>query len=98
MTAVADRMVRGYVDDLRRIRAAVLVRVPEFDNSLKSVWTRVRAGDLPRAGELPGEIHYQVHGTGCRFTDPDDVEIDMDFSIGGMEMFDWWRVLTSVQP
>jgi hypothetical protein len=92
VTAVAERLVQGYLDDLRRVRAAVLSGAPEFGDSLKSVWTRIRAGELPRTGELPGGFHYRAHGAGCRFTDADDVEVDIDFTEDGVEMFDSWRV------
>ncbi|WP_143230070.1 DUF6896 domain-containing protein [Actinophytocola xanthii] len=56
------------------------------------MWTRVSAGELPRVGNLAGDLRYRVHDFGCRFTDSDGITVDVDFTPEGTVLFDPWRV------
>lgn len=57
-----------------------------------------REGNLPQAGELPGNIRYLIHGKGCQ-VEFSTHDIDFDFSDWeGNFGFDAWKLwLFSVQ-
>lgn len=92
MNDTVDHKISGYIADLVRLRSVVLTGSPDLDGSLASILPQVSAGVLSRSGVLTGGVRYKVHGLGCLFIDTDGVEVDVDFTVDGDEIFDWWRV------
>jgi len=51
-----------------------------------------RSGEVPRTGDLPGDVHYEFHGSGCIFQSPKRT-VDLDFGPQGRcDGFDAWRL------
>jgi hypothetical protein len=51
-----------------------------------------RSGEVSSSGNLPGDVHYQFHGSGCIFQSPNRT-VDLDFGPQGRcDGFDAWRV------
>ncbi|MEE1671462.1 hypothetical protein RCR19_39185 [Streptomyces sp. WAC07094] len=46
---------------------------------------------IGRSGKV-GSYAYQVHGVGCLFISDNGTEIDVDFTVDGREVFDFWRL------
>ncbi len=46
---------------------------------------------LAREGKSSTGIEYSVHGAGCRMTDEQGREVDVDL-VDGIEAFDAWRI------
>ncbi|MFF3733643.1 DUF6896 domain-containing protein [Streptomyces sp. NPDC002476] len=84
--------VAEYVKALARVQSEVLQNLPDLGSSLASILRRVRAGQLPKDGELANGIEYSVHGNGCLFVSVDGHEVDVDFLANGTPVFDAWRI------
>ncbi|MGC5018812.1 DUF6896 domain-containing protein [Micromonospora sp. DT47] len=83
--------VRSYVVALKRIRHRLFAAYPEL-TGLSDLLTAVRSTRvLPREGRSSTGIAYSVHGAGCRMTDEQGTEVDVDL-VDGVEAFDGWRV------
>jgi Domain of unknown function (DUF6896) len=87
--------VRRYAEALKRVRGQLLDAYPEF-RGIFDLMAAVRSGPaprMPREGRSPTGIGYSVHGAGCRMTDGQDQEVDVDL-VGDdhSEAFDGWRI------
>ncbi|MEV0530159.1 hypothetical protein AB0I66_42825 [Streptomyces sp. NPDC050439] len=72
------------------IDEAVRVAVPSVER-LADVLGLVRSRRIGRSGHVAGYA-YTVHGAGCRFVGEDGIEVDVDFTADGREIFDLWRL------
>ncbi|MFG6294167.1 DUF6896 domain-containing protein [Streptomyces rochei] len=88
----ASAEVAEYVEALAAVESAVLRSIPDLGASLASILAHVRAGRMPKAGELSTGIEYLVHGNGCLFVSNDGREVDVDFLADGTPIFDAWRI------
>ncbi|MDH6466411.1 hypothetical protein M2302_006619 [Micromonospora sp. A200] len=87
----AIEAVRRYAAALERIRSRLLDAYPAFD-CVSDLMTAVRhARTLPREGKSSTGIEYSVHGAGCRMTDEQGQEVDIDL-VDDAEAFDTWRI------
>ncbi|MGC4895372.1 DUF6896 domain-containing protein [Micromonospora sp. DT31] len=83
--------VRSYGAALRRIRVRLFAAYPELTD-LSDLLAAVRSARvMPREGRSTTGIDYCVHGAGCRMTDEQGTEVDVDL-VDGVEAFDGWRV------
>ncbi|MEL5953984.1 hypothetical protein AADR41_04200 [Streptomyces sp. CLV115] len=80
----------AFVDALGTARAAVRMSVPSL-HRLADLLALARSGEISRRGEVGG-YSYAVHGAGCRPAGPDGIDIDVDFTADGTEIFDFWRL------
>ncbi|MGI5524692.1 DUF6896 domain-containing protein [Micromonospora sp. CA-259024] len=83
--------VRSYAVALRRTRDRLFAAYPEL-SGLSDLLRAVRSTHvLPREGRSGTGIDYLVHGAGCRMTDEQGTEVDVDL-VDGVEAFDGWRI------
>ena len=83
--------VRSYTAALKRIRDRLFAAYPDL-TGLSDLLAAVRSTRvLPQEGQSSTRIDYSVHGAGCRMTDEQGTEVDVDL-IDGVEAFDGWRV------
>ncbi|GGX14359.1 DUF6896 domain-containing protein [Streptomyces lomondensis] len=86
----ARDVVLGFIAALGAAGAAVRESVPSLER-LADLLVLVRSGEISRKGRAGGYA-YAVHGLGCRLTSPDGIDIDVDFTADGTEVFDVWRL------
>ncbi|MEH0982213.1 DUF6896 domain-containing protein [Micromonospora sp. CPCC 205556] len=83
--------VRRYAAALRHIRSRLFDAYPEF-RDIRDLMTAVRhTRTLPREGTSSTGVEYSIHGAGCRMTDEQGREVDVDL-VDGVEAFDAWRI------
>nr|WP_306927713.1 hypothetical protein [Streptomyces luteogriseus] len=82
--------VPGFVRAPGAADAALRQAVPSLKRPA-DLLAPARSGAISRKGEAGGYA-YAVHGAGCRLTSPDGVDIDVDFTADGTEIFDLWRL------
>ncbi|MFE9431037.1 DUF6896 domain-containing protein [Streptomyces sp. NPDC006640] len=87
---VAQGLLLGFVAALGDARAAASASVPTVER-LADLPALVRSGRISRRGEAGGYT-YLVHGAGCRLTSPAGIDVDVDFTADGAEIFDFWRL------
>ncbi|WP_157129756.1 DUF6896 domain-containing protein [Thermobifida halotolerans] len=88
------------MSSLQATRSRVLAQV-ERAESVQDIVYMAQKRIIPRDEILPDGTQYSVHGIGCRMTDPEGAEVDVDIDDEGLEVFDAWRVymhLESVSP
>lgn len=86
----ARDLVIGYIDALNAVGAAMRESIPlERPADILSLARTYR--DMGRSGGI-GTYHYRIHGAGCLFVSDDGTEIDVDFTAGCGEIFDFWRL------
>src|SRR6266487_5039951 len=88
---VVIEAVRRYAAALERIRSRLLDAYPDFGCVLDLVVAVRHTRTLPREGRSSTGIEYLVHGAGCRMTDQQGQEVDVDL-VDGVEAFDAWRI------
>lgn len=91
MDELAIEAVRRYAATLQRIRSRLFDAYPDFSGVLDLMAAVRHTRTLPREGKSSTGVEYLVHGAGCRMTDEQGHEVDLDL-IDGVEAFDAWRV------
>lgn len=86
----ARETVLGFVRALGAADAALRQALPSVERPA-DLLALARSGEIGRKGEAGGYA-YAVHGAGCRLTSPDGVDVDVDFTADGTEIFDLWRL------
>ncbi|MFF0189621.1 DUF6896 domain-containing protein [Streptomyces sp. NPDC005244] len=86
----ARGLLLGFVAALDEARAAVRASIPAV-KELGDLLALVRSGEIDRRGRAGGYA-YVVHGAGCRLTSPAGIDVDVDFTADGAEIFDFWRL------
>lgn len=86
----ARGLLLGFVAALDDARAAVRASIPAV-KELGDLLALVRSGEIDRRGRAGGYA-YVVHGAGCRLTSPAGIDVDVDFTADGAEIFDFWRL------
>ncbi|GAA2301243.1 hypothetical protein GCM10010234_50180 [Streptomyces hawaiiensis] len=89
-SASARETVVGFIRSLGAADAALRQAVPSLER-LADLLAKARSGEISRKGEAGGYA-YAVHGFGCLLTSPDGIDIDVDFTADGREIFDLWRL------
>ncbi|MFF1516317.1 DUF6896 domain-containing protein [Streptomyces sp. NPDC058305] len=87
---VARGLLLGFVAALGDARASASASVPSVER-LADLPALVRSGRISRRGKAGGYT-YLVHGAGCRLTSPAGIDVDVDFTADGAEIFDFWRL------
>ncbi|WP_241539878.1 hypothetical protein [Streptomyces sp. M41(2017)] len=85
-------LLLGFLAALGDARAEVSASVPSVER-LADLPALVRSGLIARRGEAGGHT-YLVHEAGCRLTSPSGIDVDVDFTADGAEIFDFWRLRT----
>ncbi|WP_319462275.1 DUF6896 domain-containing protein [Micromonospora sp. RTP1Z1] len=88
---LAIEAVRRYAAALERIRSRLLDAYPDFGCILDLMVAVRHTQVLAREGKSSTGIEYSVHGAGCRMTDEQGREVDVDL-VDGIEAFDAWRI------
>jgi hypothetical protein len=90
--------VRQYVAALREIRGRLFAALPAVADVREVLAAVNQYRTMPRVGRSASGIEYSVHGVGCRMTDEDGREVDVDlmadpqYPTAVMEVFDAWRI------
>ncbi|MGC5032838.1 DUF6896 domain-containing protein [Micromonospora sp. DT229] len=88
---LAIESVRRYAAALERVRSDLLDAYPDLVCVLDLMVAVRHTRTLPREGMSSTGIEYSVHGAGCRMTDQQGREVDVDL-VDGVEAFDAWRI------
>ncbi|WP_425438587.1 DUF6896 domain-containing protein [Pseudonocardia oroxyli] len=86
--------VERYLAGLERVRLT-LRESGTSSGGVLGLMRRLGLREIPKVGTIQGDVEYEFHGVGCRFTFPDGDVIDVDI-VNGVEAFDAWRVLLCV--
>jgi hypothetical protein len=87
----AIEAVRRYITAIRHIRSRLLDAYPDFYCLLDLMVAVTHTRTMPREGRSSTGIEYSVHGVGCRMTDQQGQEVDVDL-VDDAEAFDAWRI------
>jgi hypothetical protein len=96
-TLSAVDAVRSYVVALREVRSRLFADLPGM-TGVQDIMFAVRSQrTMAREGRTASGIEYSVHGVGCRMTDEDGREVDVDLipdphTTIVVEAFDVWRI------
>ncbi|WP_146231675.1 DUF6896 domain-containing protein [Lentzea atacamensis] len=96
-TLSAVDAVRSYVVALREVRSRLFADLPGM-TGVQDIMFAVRSQrTMAREGRTASGIEYSVHGAGCRMTDEDGREVDVDLvpdshTANEVEAFDVWRI------
>jgi hypothetical protein len=96
-TLSAVDAVRSYIVALREVRSRLFADLPGM-TGVQDIMFAVRSQrTMAREGRTASGIEYSVHGVGCRMTDEDGREVDVDLipdphTTIVVEAFDVWRI------
>jgi len=96
-TLSAVDAVRSYVVALREVRSRLFADLPGMAG-VQDIMFAVRSQrTMAREGRTASGVEYSVHGAGCRMTDEDGREVDVDLVPDShtaieVEAFDVWRI------